>query len=57
MDETANDYYYELKYVDGQHTVTHRFSAQIDMTTLADNLKDFLRGCSWLESQVDKIIN
>ena len=50
-------YYYELKYVDGDHTVIHRFPADIDLTRLADNLKYFLKGCSWYEKQVDKLIN
>lgn len=57
MDTTANDYYYELKYVDGQHEVIHRFSADLDLTKLADHLKDFLKGCSWYEKQVDELIN
>lgn len=52
-----DNYYYELKYVDGDHTVIHRFPADIDLTRLADNLKDFLKGCSWYEKQVDKLIN
>ena len=50
------NYYYELKYVDGDHEVIHRFPAEIDITTLADNLKDFLKGCSWYEKQVNKLI-
>lgn len=52
-----DNYYYELKYVDGEHTVTHKFPADIDVTTLADRLKDFLKGCSWYEKQVDELIN
>lgn len=52
-----DNYYYELKYVDGDHTVIHRFPADIDLTRLADNLKDFLKGCSWYEKQVDGLIN
>lgn len=51
------NYYYELKYVDGEHTVVHKFPAEIDTTTLADYLKDFLRGCSWFDEQVDELIN
>lgn len=52
-----DNYYYELKYVDGDHEVIHRFPAEIDKTTLADNLKDFLKGCSWYEEQVNELIN
>lgn len=50
------NYYYELKYVDGEYTVTHRFPAEIDTTILADCLKDFLKGCGWHEKQVNKLI-
>jgi hypothetical protein len=52
-----DNYYYELKYVDGEHTVIHKFPADIDIPKLADYLKDFLKGCSWYEKQVDKLIN
>lgn len=52
-----NDYYYELKYVDRQHEVVHKFPADIDLPRLADYLKDFLKGCSWYEKQVDELIN
>lgn len=55
MDNT--NYYYKLCYVDGEHTVVHKFSADIDITTLANNLKDFLKGCSWYEKQVNELIN
>lgn len=49
-------YYYELKYVDGQHEITHKFPADIDIAQLADYLKYFLKGCSWYESQVNELI-
>lgn len=52
-----NNYYYEFKYVDGEHTIWHKFPADIDMDKLADYLKDFLKGCSWSEEQVDELIN
>lgn len=51
-----DNYYYELRYVDGNSEVIHRFSADIDLPKLADRLKDFLKGCSWFESQVDELI-
>ena len=50
------DYYYELKYVYGDVIVTHKFPADIDLPQLADYLKDFLKGCSWYEKQVDSLI-
>lgn len=51
------DYYYELKYVYGSHEIVHKFPANIDLPTLADYLKDFLKGCSWTEEQVNRLIN
>lgn len=51
-----NNYYYELKYVDGEYEVVHKFPADIDLLQLADYLKDFLKGCSWYEKQVNKLI-
>lgn len=49
-------YYYELKYVDGDKTITHTFSAEIDGTELTNNLRDFLCGCSWSEKQVNNML-
>lgn len=51
-----NKYYYELKYIYNDHEVTHKFSADITISELADYLKDFLKGCSWYESQVNELI-
>lgn len=51
-----NDYYYELKYIDNNTEVIHKFNADLDLDRLADHLKDFLKGCSWYEKQVNKII-
>ena len=51
------DYYYELKYVDKDHEVVHKFNADLTLDELADYFKDFLKGCSWYESQVDELIN
>lgn len=51
------NYYYELRYVDGEHTVVYKFPAEIDTNTLADHLKDFLKACSWYEKQVNELIN
>lgn len=51
------DNYYELRYKYDDREVVHKFSAEIDLPTLADNLKDFLRGCSWLDGSVEELIN
>lgn len=50
-------YYYELKYVCEDAELTYKFSAELDIDTLADHLKDFLRGCSWSEKLTDELIN
>lgn len=52
-----DNYYYELKYVDDNHEIVHRFPADITLPQLADYLKDFLKGCSWYEEQVNELIN
>lgn len=52
-----NNYYYELKYVDNDTEVSYKFDANLDLDKLADHLKDFLKGCSWYEKQVNKLIN
>jgi len=50
-------YYYELKYVDRNTELIYKFNADLDIDMLADHLKDFLKGCSWSEKQVNKLIN
>lgn len=50
------DCYYELKYVDNDTEVSYKFNADLDLSELADHLKDFLKGCSWYESQINEII-
>ena len=48
-------YYYELKYVYNDVEVTHKFSADICIDILTERLKDFLKGCSWGEKQLNDI--
>lgn len=50
-----NNYYYELRYVDGEHSVVHKFPADINLEELKDYIADFLKGCSWYESQLKDI--
>lgn len=47
-----NNYYYELKYVYKDHEVVHKFNADLTLDELKDYLIDFLKGCSWYESQL-----
>lgn len=50
------NYYYELKYVDSEKTVVHKFPADLDIHELALQLRDFLRGCSWADYMVNSIL-
>lgn len=43
----ADDYYYELKYVDKDTQVVYRFDALIVKEQIEERLFDFLRACSW----------
>lgn len=49
--ETMENYKYILQYQCDDKVLTYNFNAEITMTDLKDNLKDFLRGCSWTEAQ------
>lgn len=51
-----NDYY-ELRYKCDDYTCVIKFSSLIDGDELRNNLKDFLRGCSWSEDCVKSIFN
>ena len=49
------DYKYKLQYVDGGVVVNYEFDANVDVYQLEDNLKRFLKACSWLPETLDKI--
>lgn len=50
------NYYYELKYVNGEETVVHKFPSDLTAYQLALQLGDFLRGCSWADDMVNSIL-
>ena len=50
------NYYYELKYVNGDESLTFKFPASIDVWDLTLKLRDFLCGCSWSEDVVKSIL-
>lgn len=52
-----NDHFYRLEYQYGDYSCTIKFNGDIGGDELKANLKDFLRGCSWTQSTVDKIFN
>lgn len=43
----ADDYYYELKYVNGDTEVVYRFNALIVKAQMEKRLFNFLRACTW----------
>lgn len=43
----SNDYYYELKYVNGDTQVIYKFNAMVLQEQMEEHLFDFLRACSW----------
>ena len=45
------NYKYTFIYQCDDKVLTSTFNAEITMTDLKDNLKNFLRGCSWTEAQ------
>lgn len=42
-----DDYYYELKYVNGDTEVVYRFNALIAKEQMEKRLFNFLRACTW----------
>lgn len=42
-----DDYYYELKYVNGDTEVVYRFNALIVKEQMEKRLFNFLRACTW----------
>lgn len=49
------DYYYKLCYKYDDIEIEHRFSADINLEKLVERFQDFMKACSWLESQADKV--
>lgn len=48
------DYYYELKYVDGNEIITHKFPALINMDEMKQYLRRFLLASGWMESTLNE---
>lgn len=49
--ETMDNYKYTLQYQCEDTVLTYTFNAETTMEDLKDQLKNFLRGCSWTEAQ------
>ena len=56
VDDLDNNYY-ELRYKCGDYTCVVKFNSLLSGDELRDNLKDFLKGCSWSECCINKIFN
>lgn len=56
VDDLDNNYY-ELRYKCDDYTCVVKFNSLLSGDDLRDNLKDFLRGCSWSEYCINKIFN
>lgn len=52
-----NNHYYELKYKCDDYTCEVKFNSLIGADELRNNLKDFLKGCSWSECCINIIFN
>lgn len=50
-------YGYKLEYKNDDYTCTVTFGGEISGDELRNNLKDFLKGCSWSEYCINKIFN
>ena len=50
-----DNYNYTLTYTCGNVELIFKFPADVDIYQLGDYLKDFLKGCSWYESTLNKI--
>jgi len=50
------DNYYKFSYKLGDTEVEYTCSADKTIWELADELRNFLRGCSWLDSTIDKVL-
>lgn len=57
MIQDKEPYEYRLTYIDGDYEVTHTFSAFCTGNEMRDNLRHFLRACSWSDNAVDLILN
>lgn len=56
MADLNNNYRYKLQYICNDTTITHEFSAVIDVDRLLLHLRDFLCGCSWSEKGLNRIL-
>jgi len=51
------DYFYELKYKNGENEATYKFEADLDIYKLQEHLERFLLSCSWDKEVLGDIFN
>jgi len=49
------EYYYKLCYKNDDVEIEHKFSADLNLRELVSHFQDFMKACSWLESQADEV--
>lgn len=55
MDKNVTEnYYYELKYIDGDEVVTHKFPALINLSEMKGYLYRFLLASGWSECTLNE---
>jgi len=46
------DYFYELKYKNGNNEINYKFNADLELYQIQDHIQRFLLSCGWVESQL-----
>lgn len=55
-DTTDSNYYYKLYYKYDDKEIEYTFSADTNINKTRTHIKNFLKACSWLDSQAELII-
>lgn len=55
MNLRSVDYFYELKYKNGENEISYKFSADVDNYKLQEHLEQFLKSCSWDDEVLENI--
>lgn len=55
-DTTDSNYYYKLYYKYDDKEIEYTFSADASIDKTRTHIKNFLKACSWLDSQAELII-
>ena len=50
-----DNYFYELKYKNGNNEISYKFDADTDLYKLQCHIERFLLSCGWTESQLKDV--